>query len=355
MGSWRLHRLGGTALAASMSRPIAALVALTVVLAGSFAGAASTDAGEEAAEPIDEAWLSSTYDELHGIYGDRLVDVGIATEPVRHVAVLFDGPTPEDIVDLHPGLEERSYDVSDAQPLTHGPIMPVMLRTAQDVPDQIRPGSWMVAPFACTLAHIVEDGSGDLYALTAGHCVDTDEPRSQDIGRTVEIQTAAGMNGRARQAIGSVVDFENEGVGDDYALVDIDSEDEDIVDPNMVGWNGPTGVAETEEPGTVHHYGFGSGATWAHDATRCRTGATLGFWGSKAYGFAGLVAFGDSGSPAQTASGKALGINTHLGFSFSGNNLGTRTTEAIDSLETRTGLSLSLVGGAAQASTCQFE
>lgn len=301
-----------------------------------------------------EAGIDAVADELRDRYPDRFVDVGVAYEPTRHAAVLFDGPVPGDLPDLHPDLVTRGYDISSTEPLTHGPLMPVMLATAQEIPDGIRPGAWLVEPKACTLAHIVQDGAGDLYALTAGHCVDTEAPDFQDIGRTVKIVTDAGPTGHTELAIGEVVEFENRGVGDDYALIAIDEAVRDRVEPTTAGWLGPEGVATDSQATTVHHYGFGSGGTWVHDATRCRTGATLGFWGQESYAFFGLIAFGDSGSPSQTGDGAALGINTHLTLvPVLGNNLGTRTTEALSELEAETGLTLDVVDGAPQAATCQ--
>lgn len=316
------------------------------------ATAPGTIGASDDAASVDAAWLASQRERLDARM-DGIVDVAIADDPDRHVAVLADGETPE-ALDLHDELPTRIYDVSDAVPITHGPVMPVMLRTAFQVPSEIRPGSWMIEPAACTLAHIVEDAMGDLYALTAGHCVDTGAPNDEDVGRTVTIVTDASPTGYETLDIGHVVAFENSGPGDDWALVAIDEGLEDRVDPNMVGWHGPTGLATEPEQGTLHHYGFGSGATWTTDATRCRTGVTDGTWGAATYTFHGLVAFGDSGSPAQSTSGQALGINTHLvPGSTSGLNLGTRTTWAIDQLEDRTGLELSIVTGDAQRLVCQ--
>lgn len=331
-----------------MHAKLASIICGIALLAPAMPAVAPVAAGSP------DGWIDATHDRLDDRFGDRLVDVGIAYEPEPHAAVLFDGSVPDDLGDLHPRLRTEGYDVSTAEPLTHGPLMPVMLATAQDIPDGIRPGSWLIEPKACTLAHIAEDGQGDLYALTAGHCVDTDAPDDQDVGRTAKIVTDAGPSGHTELAIGEVVAFENQGVGDDYALIAIDDAVRGRVDASMVGWQGPSGVAEAPQATTVHHYGFGSGGTWAHDATRCRSGATIGFWGETSYAFFGLIAFGDSGSPSQTGSGAALGINTHLTFlPVFGNNLGTRTTEALSSLEAETGLSLSLVDGAPQATVCQ--
>lgn len=244
---------------------------------------------------------------------------------------------------------QQIQQLGGPEELTHGPLVPVMLRTATDVPDEIRPGSWIVEPAPCTLAHVVADGSGDLYALTAGHCVDPG-----GVGSAVVMVTEAGPTGDAQIEIGEVVSSRNAGPGEDFALVAIHDDLEHRVNPNMVGWQGPTGLATESQAGTVHHYGFGSAATWAHHTTRCRTGATLGAWSSTTYNFQGVVAFGDSGSPAQTADGEALGINTHISpGSVDGVMLGTRADHALDQLDRATGLSLSIVTGDAQTPVCQ--
>lgn len=331
-------------------------LAATVLVVGTALPTGSTAAGA-GGEPIDDAWLQATHERLSAEHGEAFVDVGLAHEPDRHVAVLFDGPPPEPVPDLHERLATRAHDVSGAQPLSHGELVPIMKRTALDVPDQVRPGAWMTEPADCTLAHVLEDAGGNAYVLTAGHCANSSAPRHEDLGARVAIVTDTGPSGGANETVGTVADFVSDGVGQDYALIAIDAGDEHLVEPNMAGWQGPVGLAESEEPGSVHHYGFGSSGTWFHDATRCRAGSTPGFWGATSYAFHGLIGGGDSGSPAQTASGQALGINTHLGFAPTdpvfGNVLGTRTTHAIDSLEDRNGLSLSLATGAAQAPVCQ--
>lgn len=317
---------------------------------------ASAPAGAESGPAVDERFLEDTYEKLEDELGDRLVDVGIAGGPDRHIALVLDGPAPETTPEVHPELDTRVHRVDGARELTHGPIVPVMLRTSLDVPSAIRPGSWMLEPAPCTLAHVVEDGTGDLYVMTAGHCANTPASRSEDLGRPVEIVTQAGPTGHETLEIGTVLDFLDAGVGADYALIDVYENLEHRVEPSMAGWLGPTGLAEDPSAGTVHHYGFGSAATWTHDATRCRTGYTdgqTGYQGVTSYGFEGVVAFGDSGSPAQTDDGAALGINTHLGLGGAV-ALGTRASHAVDQLETRNGMDLALVDGAPQAPVCQL-
>jgi len=274
--------------------------------------------------------------------------------PDLHVAVLYDGEAPADLADLHPWLKTRAYDVSGFEPVTHEPVVPVMKIGAQQIPDKIQPGAWIDTDgHFCTLAHAVKDAQGRAYMLTAGHCVD-------GVGSRVKLLTRDGVLGIHEEEIGTVIAFRNQGIGWDFALVRIDLEDVPNVDPAMVSWGGPTGLAETPEAGLVKHYGFGA-ATWPAHVSRCRTGITdVGYWGTTTFTFWGIVLWGDSGSASNTGSGDALGINTHLnafgavssGVSPFGNNAGTRTSWALTYLEFLTGLDLEVWEATGQNDVC---
>jgi hypothetical protein len=140
------------------------------------------------------------------------------------------------------------------------------------------------------------------------------------------------------------VAFRNAGVGRDYALVRIDAQHHGKIDPSMVGWHGPQGLATEPELGLVKHYGWGA-LTWQAHATRCRAGVTLpDWWGVTSFAFEGEVIWGDSGSGANTGSGKALGIITHLG-GIEGNSVGTRATHALQQLGAAIGRTLTIEDG----------
>lgn len=283
----------------------------------------------------DMAWLEGAYADLAARYPGTFRDVGLRGIPSPHVAVLFHGPVPEDLGSLHAALPTVGYDVSGAEPLTHGAVVPTMLLLAQQVPPGIRPGTWMKSPAACSMAHVVRDQLDRAYILTAGHCAGA--------GQQVSLV--------AEGDIGVVVASRNGGVGADYALVRVDPQHEAKVSGSMVGWHGPVGLATQVEEGLVHHYGWGA-TTWQAHATRCRAGATIGaFWGVASFGFVGHVIWGDSGSGTNTMSGKALGINTHLG-GIPDTALGTRTSFALAQLSSSLGLQLRVQDGPAQLTVC---
>jgi hypothetical protein len=196
----------------------------------------------------------------------------------------------------------------------------------------------MEAPAACTMAHVVRDAAGKLYVLTAGHCVG-------GVGQRVALTNDGD--------IGFVRAFRNQGVGNDFALVEIDLADYARVDPNMLGWNGPVGLASAPETGLAAHYGWGA-LTWQAHATRCRQALTqLEWWGANSFAFLGVAIWGDSGSAVNSPSGKAMGILTHISPNVvEGDTLGTRTTRALSQIASLTGLQLTVVDGGPQNLVC---
>lgn len=315
---------------------------LSVAVLALLAVPAATSALAPAAAPpawpdvIDESWLA----EVEHAYADLpgFLTVGFARYPEPHVAVLFDGAPPTGVPALHPTLATAAYDAAPA-PVTHGPIVPVMKLAAQQVTSGIRPGAWMTSPYACTMAFVVEDDLGATYILTAGHCVDR-------VGQRVGL--------RADGEIGHVVAFRNAGVGHDFALVSVDAAKLHLVDANMQGWNGPTGIATSPDGGSVKHYGWGA-ATWMAHATRCREGSDVSFWSNNAFGFYSVILWGDSGSGSQTADGAALGMNTHLSLDPTvAGSYGTRTTYALSELSKSTGRTYTVVTGDPVNDMCEI-
>ena len=76
----------------------------------------------------------------------------------------------------------------------------------------IRPGSWMISPFLCTMNFIFQNG-GTLAIGTAGHCVDNSNP--------VLLTIAPGGSNPVLVELGRVLLKRNSGIGNDYALVEI--------------------------------------------------------------------------------------------------------------------------------------
>jgi hypothetical protein len=215
----------------------------------------------------------------------------------------------------------------------------------------IRPGSLLLIVddagiSLCSLAHLY--GSA---ISTAGHC--------GNVGTTATVIAAFGNRADATGVV--LLDFgrfstsHNNGLGDDYALIDIDPAYSALVTPTMCFWGGPRGVyaktgdvaafnanngevSVTPDPflaQTIVHYGHGAGVGAGGTP---RVGGVIA-WRPDHYMFFGAIAPGDSGSGSNTLLGdtvganmQAAGINTHLwidslmrdGFGIMG---GTRATK----------------------------
>jgi hypothetical protein len=160
------------------------------------------------------------------------------------------------------------------------------------VPDEIRRGAWMSSPSYCTMAFVVRDAAGKLYITTAAHCVDFagQDVSLFNVGRIGTVKARAGQ---------------------DMALVEIEPAMYSKVNPTMVGWGGPTGLA-TEAPqdkDPLLHYGWGYAGTFVLDQTRCRAHVYKSDGSNRSvYEANGHISNGDSGSGIMTADGKALGL-----------------------------------------------
>lgn len=165
----------------------------------------------------------------------------------------------------------------------------------------IRPGAWMIAPSVCTM-NFVFDKSGALGIGTAGHCA--------EVGEEVVLLTVLPSNPDQSVLVnvGRTAISRDNGVGDDFALVEIRSELYPDVDPTTALIGGPCGEYYGSGPETVAHYGhglaIGTGGT-------PRLGVAL-TWLDDAYGWDGAAIFGDSGSPVRVTDFKAAGNLTHL-------------------------------------------
>ena len=203
----------------------------------------------------------------------------------------------------------------------------------------IRPGALLltVTPSTigwCSAAHVY--GSAGAYDIsTAGHC-----------GKTGDIATVAAATGNRGDATGVILlDFgryatsHDGGLGNDWALIDIDPRYQSITTPTMCVWGGPRGtytktgaVASLQFPNnslipnvtltpdpflaqTIVHYGHGAGLG---PGGTPRAGEAIA-WGASHYMFFGAISPGDSGSGANTLTGdtvganmEAAGIMTHL-------------------------------------------
>lgn len=219
---------------------------------------------------------------------------------------LVDEVTPTEAVPLSAPVPEWYTDQLHAQVLDAGPVgVPVPEGVA--VPQAalafsgIRPGSWMISPAMCTM-NFVFGGPGSYHIGTAGHCAET--------GERVTILALPEL----MVDIGTVVRSVNNGIGDDFALIQVDSDVQHLVDPSMALVGGPTGVAAARIGTPVLHVGHGlvvgtGGTPRAGVVTYAGDGENVG---SEAFGWGGWGSPGDSGSAVRSLTGEAVGNFTHL-------------------------------------------
>jgi hypothetical protein len=164
----------------------------------------------------------------------------------------------------------------------------------------IRPGSWILSPAGCTTNFVFGNGT---KIGTAGHCA--------NVGDEVTIVAAPGL----LMNIGRVSLSRNNGIGDDFALIDIYPAMRQYVNPSMAHWAGPTGSANPQFGDAVVHSGHGlvigtGGTPRAGLVTYTGPGDTNN--NNAAYGWDGAASPGDSGSAVRNATGAAAGNLTHL-------------------------------------------
>lgn len=165
----------------------------------------------------------------------------------------------------------------------------------------IRPGAWMIAPAGCTM-NFVFGSARQYYIGTAGHCT---EP-----GDEVTIVAAPGV----LMNIGTTVKSVDNGIGDDFALVEIRPEMAEHVNPSMTYFGGPTGEGSPQPGDIVEHAGhglvIGTGGTPRAGVVAYRGPGDEAR--SDAFSWVGAASPGDSGSPVRLADGTAAGDLTHL-------------------------------------------
>ena len=177
----------------------------------------------------------------------------------------------------------------------------------------IRPGSWMISPFWCTMNFIFQNG-GTLAIGTAGHCVEGNEP-------VTLLTLAPGGANPVLVELGRVLMKRDAGIGRDYALVEIPPELHSWVFPTLATVGGPCGVFTENSPQPVAHYGHGVGV-----GTGGTPRAGMGFaleedpigikgtdwdWDSDSIIWAGLINGGDSGSGVRVGTLPAVSNLTH--------------------------------------------
>jgi len=193
----------------------------------------------------------------------------------------------------------------------------------------IRPGAWVLLLSGggvgwCSLAHVY--GSPGSYDIsTAGHC--------GKVGDTATVIAALGNRPDATGVVlldfGTFAVSRDNGLGQDWALIDVRPEYQGLVSPTMCFWGGPRGMytatgdlASVTFPGNslipqpsvtpdpflaqaIVHYGHGAGIG-AGGTPRAGTAIS---WRPTHFMFEGAIAPGDSGSGANTLTGDSVGAN----------------------------------------------
>lgn len=168
----------------------------------------------------------------------------------------------------------------------------------------VRPGGRWASRW-CTFNFVFSDAAGNLYIGTAGHCA-TGIGQRADTFETGEFGTVVYRTFHAGPPSTR-----------DFALIQIDADKHDLVDPSVSFWGGPTGVATSPAVGSgTVSYGWGR-YLWHTEATRpragllkeVRSGAVWGEWDGW-YVATNATQGGDSGSGVMTSDGAALGVVT---------------------------------------------
>lgn len=176
----------------------------------------------------------------------------------------------------------------------------------------IRPGSWMISPFLCTMNFIFQNG-GTLAIGTAGHCVDRSKP--------VLLTLAPSSGVPVLVELGRVLLKRNAGIGKDYALVEIPPEHHSWVFPTLAIVGGPCGLFTENAPQPVAHYGHGvgigtggtprAGMGFSLDSDPIGVKGTDWDWDADSIIWAGMINGGDSGSGVRVGQLPAVSNLTH--------------------------------------------
>ena len=199
-----------------------------------------------------------------------------------------------------PELAEQILANGDnGTPLPAGVEVPTVAGVA--VPG-IHPGIWLLTIlskkyiFAWCTANYIFQKNGTYAIGTAGHCA----PDLGSIVTAVVVPPPTSGKLPGIYPIGKFGTVHNNGIGDDFALVNIYSQYNSWVNPTMPVWGGPTGVYNGTLPTQVdwvgHAAAIGTGGT-------PRTG-TAPIWNARngnAYAFYGPSFEGDSGSAVNAA------------------------------------------------------
>ena len=181
----------------------------------------------------------------------------------------------------------------------------------------IRPGQWLITistgrniGFASCSANYVFQKSGTYGLGTAGHCAAKDALGAYpDV--TAYVVPPAGQGLPGFYHIGRFVLSRDNGIGEDFAMIQIYPQYNSWLNPTMPYLGGPTGVYTSNTPTVVKHFGHGL-VVGAGGTAR---GGVAPIWtarNSRAFAWYGVGAPGDSGSAVNVATGEGAGNFTHI-------------------------------------------
>ena len=188
----------------------------------------------------------------------------------------------------------------------------------------IRPGTWLVTiltgqggqvGFAWCTANFVFKNSQGAYGLgTAGHCAASDALGGfADV--TAYVVPPIGSGGTPGfYHIGKFVSSatHNNGIGDDFAMIQIYPQFASWMNPSMPVWGGPNGVYTSNSIFPLKHFGHGLGVG-AGGTPRVGMATTMTARNGNAFAWYGVGFEGDSGSGVEDAlNSQAIGDFTHI-------------------------------------------
>lgn len=177
----------------------------------------------------------------------------------------------------------------------------------------VRAGDYIVAgPGGCTAAFVLEDGDGQRYLATAGHCVEvTGAPTAPRAGEHIwtDLSSAPVVFDRGGTAIGKATyAVEIRDSDEDFALIRVDDDVRAI--PDVPGIGVPRSIANSISTGDpVRLFGHGQIVS---DLAPNRDGLVLGTTSTRAM-VAIPVSPGDSGGPVVGEDGTAFGVVAGVG------------------------------------------
>lgn len=258
--------------------------------------------------------IDARLDDLYEVYAGLPGFVDVYFQPTEDPAFrpTFVREVPQAARD-RPTPVPVGFDVLPAAPTPPGPESgPGPLPSPSDLLcTGIRPGASLSN--SCTINFIFTDGSA-IYAGTAGHCI--------GVGNRAAIPGVG--------QVGTVVFSRAGGVGQDFALIEIDPAFHDRVSAEMCDFGGPSdtfdgGFALGTPTLQTGHGGGGVGDL----PPRPKTGSFLS-WGARSFQYVGGSVPGDSGSPVRLAGGEALGTLTHINLLIPVQNFGTTWDGGLD-------------------------